>query len=412
MIDVEKTREQLITELAKFMKKIEELEALGADRRLAEEKLQRRTQELHERVKELNCLYGIARIVEEYGAAQDDILQRIAEFLPLAWLHSEAAAARITFNGRHYSSPNFRDGRQKQSAGILVDGEHRGTIEVTYSEDWPELDEGPFLEEERKLLEAVARELSLVIARWQYERDKQEIMDQLRHADRLSMVGQLAAAVAHEINEPLTNILGFAQLAIKFPGIPEQAAHDLQKIVATSLHVREVVRTLLMFSRKMPSKRIEVSLNEVVQEGLSFFQYRFAKESICLDLVLDNNLPTITADPGQLRQVMANLIVNAMQAMPDGGTLTIRTFQTEDHASVVVADTGTGMNAEVKAKIFIPFYTTKGSGKGTGLGLTVAHEIVTEHGGSIHVDSAFGQGTVITVQLPINTSAASRYAGL
>jgi len=234
----------------------------------------------------------------------------------------------------------------------------------------------------------------------------------LRHADRLSMVGQLAAAVAHEINEPLTNILGFAQLAIKFPGIPEQAAHDLQKIVATSLHVREVVRTLLMFSRKMPSKRIEVSLNEVVQEGLSFFQYRFAKESICLDLVLDNNLPTITADPGQLRQVMANLIVNAMQAMPDGGTLTIRTFQTEDHASVVVADTGTGMNAEVKAKIFIPFYTTKGSGKGTGLGLTVAHEIVTEHGGSIHVDSAFGQGTVITVQLPINTSAASRYAGL
>jgi signal transduction histidine kinase len=142
-------------------------------------------------------------------------------------------------------------------------------------------------------------------------------------------------------------------------------------------------------------------LNQLVEEGLHFFESRCVKEGIELVRSLSPDLPEIAADPSQLNQVLVNLIVNALQAMPTRGRLTIQTLAGKEHVSLIVEDTGIGMNEEVMKQIFTPFFTTKDVGQGTGLGLPVVHGIVTSHGGSIKVESKLNQGSRLEIQLPM-----------
>jgi signal transduction histidine kinase len=358
----------------------------------------------NERVKELTCLYGIAQAAERPGLSLQEILQRIVGFLPQAWQYPEIAFGRIILDGISYSTPGFQDSPQKQSATITVNGRNRGVVEVAYAEKKPKLDEGPFLKEERNLIDAVARQVALLIERREAEEEKSNLQNQLRHADRLATIGQLAAGVAHELNEPLGNILGFAQLAHKCPGLPRQAAKDIEQIVAASLHAREVIRKLLLTARQMPPRKTQVNLNQVVEDGLYLFETRCAKEGVEVVRSLSPNLPEITADPGQLNQVLVNLVVNSVQAMPEGGRLTVKTLARADCVSLIVEDTGVGMSEEVLRQIFIPFFTTKNVDQGTGLGLAVVHGIVTSHNGAITVESQVDRGTRFEVQFPLTAS--------
>ena len=356
---------------------------------------------LRERIKELTCLYGIAQLSAKPGISLEAIMQGIVELIPPAWFYPQIAAGRIILDGRSYTTTGFQEGKQRQTAEIVIGGEHRGRVEVTYLEERPELDEGPFLKEERSLIDAIAREAAIIIERRQAEEEKARLQDQLRHADRLATIGQLAAGVAHELNEPLGNALGFAQLAKKCPGLPQQAQDDVEKAVQASLSAREVIKKLMLFARRMPPKKTQVNLNQLVEEGLYFLESRCAKEGIEMVRSFSPNLPEITADPGQLTQVLVNLVVNAIQAMPEGGKLTVRTDAGDGYVSLKVEDTGLGMKGDVLRKIFMPFYTTKDVDKGTGLGLAVVHGIVTSHGGSINVDSKVGRGTSFEVKLPL-----------
>jgi len=360
--------------------------------------------DLRERVKELTCLYGIARLASKPEITLEGILRGIVELLPSAWLYPEIAIARIVMDGHSYSTPRFREGKWKQSADIVVHEEIRGRVEIFYAEERPELDEGPFMREERNLLDTVAKEVAIIIVRRQAEQEKLELQEQLRHADRLATIGQLSAGVAHELNEPLGNILGFAQLAKKCPGLPQQAELDIEKILTASLNAREVVKKLLIFARKLPPRKTKVNLNQLVEEGLHFFESRCAKEGIELAGSLSPDLPEILADPAQLNQVIVNLIINALQAMKTGDRLTIRTLAGEEHVSLMIEDTGIGMDEEVMKQIFTPFFTTKDVGQGTGLGLPVVHGIVTSHGGSIKIESKPNQGSRFEIQLPITGS--------
>jgi two-component system NtrC family sensor kinase len=357
--------------------------------------------ELRERVKEMTCLYGIAKLEEQEGISLERILQGIVEILPPAWLYPEIASARITLDGRIFKTPCFREGGEKQTAEIIVDGQQRGTIEVIYWEKKPELDEGPFLKEERNLINTVAREIALIIERKQSEREKEKLQDQLRHADRLATIGQLSAGVAHELNEPIGSILGFAQLIQKNPAMPDQAQKDIEKIMKASLHAREVIRKLMLFARQMPPQKTSVNLNQIIEEGLYFLESRCAKEGIKVVRQLAEDIPEVTADPAQMTQVLVNIVVNAIQAMPEGGQLTIQTETSGKFVLLIVEDTGMGMKEKEVKQIFLPFFSTKDVGKGTGLGLAVVHGIVTSHGGSIQVDSKVSEGTRFTIQLPI-----------
>jgi two-component system NtrC family sensor kinase len=358
---------------------------------------------VRERIKELTCLYGIAKLAARTDLSLDQILQRIAELLPPAWLYPEIASGKIRLNGHSYITPGFREGLYNQKSNIVVKGHKRGLVEVTYIEERPELDEGPFLKEERSLIDTIAKEVALIIERRQAEEEKISLQNQLMHADRLATIGQLAAGVAHELNEPLSNILGFTQLAKKIHKLPKQTAEDLEKIESASLHAREIVKKLVIFARQMPPKKTRVNLNQLVEEELYFFESRCAKEGIELVRLLAPKLPKIIADAGQLHQVLVNLVVNSIQAMPKGGKLTIQTTVEDGYISLIVEDTGIGMSEGVLRHLFVPFFTTKEVGEGTGLGLSVVHGIVSSHQGSIKVKSEVGKGTSFEIHLPIKT---------
>ena len=353
---------------------------------------------LGERIKELSCLYSISKVVEQPNTSLDNILQIVVDMLPHAWQYPEITSGRIIFNGEVYVSHEFHDGVHKQSSDIIIKGEKRGQVEVIYSKNVPEQFEGPFLKEERNLINAISKELALIIERRKNEEERTELQEQLRHADRLATIGQLAAGVAHELNEPLGNILGFAQLAKKNPEITEQIEDDVEKIEKASLHAREIVKKLLLFARQVPSQKKKVNINEIIENSIFFYEHRCQKEGISLERILSPDLPEIEGDPSQLSQAFVNMIVNSIQAMPDGGKLSIQTSFNEEYVYLFIEDNGIGMNEEVKNKIFLPFFTTKDISEGTGLGLPVVHGIVISHNGQINVFSEEGKGTIFEIK--------------
>ncbi|RKX30532.1 MAG: hypothetical protein DRP46_05240 [Candidatus Zixiibacteriota bacterium] len=363
---------------------------------------------LRERVKELTCLYGIAKVAARPGISMESILQNAVNLLPPGWLYPEFASARITLDDGVYVTDGFDQGIQRQSADIFADGLKRGVVEIVYRRKMPDLDEGPFLKEERELINAIANEIALIIERKEAEEEKSRLREQLRHADRLATIGQLAAGVAHELNEPLGSILGFSQLALKSDKIPAQTVQDIEKIENASLYAREIVRKLMIFARQAPPRKENVNLSNVVEEGLYFLASRCQKAGIELIRKLDPNLPDIVADRSQMYQVLVNLVVNAIQATPDGGEVSITTRQGDDYVALIVEDNGFGIEENVLKKIFMPFFTTKDVDEGTGLGLSVVHGIVTAHEGFVLVHSEVGHGSKFEVRLPIHTGGKSK----
>ena len=356
---------------------------------------------LKERVKELTCLYGIARVVEQTDLTLEEILREIVALIPPAWQYPEITRCKIILDGNSYTSPDFRESVYKQTADIIVNDQLRGSVKVVYTGKKPEMDEGPFLQEERSLINAITKDVAFYIERQQAEEEKLKLQEQLRHADRLATIGQLSAGIAHELNEPLGNILGFAQLIEKCQELPEQTGKDIKKIIAASLHAREIIKKLMIFSRQMSPNKSRININNVVNEGLYILEARCAKEGIELIRELADDVPEIIADQSQLIQVLVNLVVNAIQAISNEGKVIIKTFASEGHVVLAVEDSGIGMTDDVKNQIFIPFFTTKDIDQGTGLGLSVVHGIVTLHQGSIEVKSVKPQGSIFLIKLPV-----------
>ena len=384
--------------------KIESYEAVAETIGLAI--AQRRSQAaLRERVKELSCLYGIARVIESAGLNVGLVLERIASLLPPAWQYPDIAVSRIVFDGSIYGTTDPHEVIAQQSADIVVGGVRRGAVEVGYVKQVPHVFKGPFLEEEEHLIQAVAREIGDYVERCQAADERGRLEKQLHHAERLATIGQLVAGVAHEINEPLGSILGFAQLAQKGDDVPDATVRDLNKIIASCLQAREIVHKLKIFARQTPIERRWIAVSDVVDEALAFVHGRCVNQGIEVKRQEEGEPHRIEADPVQLKQVVVNLAVNAIQAMRDGGTLTIAIRGGDGVVIVEVADTGTGMSQHVLSQLFNPFFTTKDVGEGTGLGLSVVHGIVKAHGGEIYAESVVDEGSKFTVQLPVSASA-------
>ena len=360
---------------------------------------------LRERVKELTCLYGIARVAGRPGIQVEQFLAEVVELLPPGWQYPDVSEACVTLDGRSYPTAGFRSSPHRQTADIWINGVRRGEVQVAYVEQRPNADEGPFLKEERSLIDEVARHIGFAVEHWETEAEAGRLQGQLRHAERLATVGQLSAGVAHELNEPLAAILGFAELVKQSSGVAEQASHDIDRIIRAALHAREIIRKLMIFTRQIPTRKAECDLNHIATDGLYFLASRCAKEGISVTHELEDALPPVLADPSQMHQVLVNLVVNAIQAMPRGGTLTISTRSQAGKAFLRVTDTGIGMTPEVQRQLFVPFFSTKDVGQGTGLGLAVVHGIVTAHGGTIDVKSEVGRGSSFEICIP--THAAS-----
>ncbi|MHC5036790.1 MAG: ATP-binding protein [Planctomycetota bacterium] len=356
---------------------------------------------LRERLKELTCLYGMTKLMEKGHLSTPEILEGIVALLPPAWQYPEITSARIQLEGAVFATADYSSNGGSLRSQIIFHGKDTGFVEVGYGKAMPVLDEGPFLKEERSLIDAIATQIGLFLERRQAEEDKIFLQNQLRHADRLATIGQLAAGVAHELNEPLSNILGFAQLAQKGGDLPPEVTQDLQKIIEASLHSREIVKNLLQFGKPMPQKMVRVQLNSVVEDALYLFEGRCKKSGIRIERKLDPALPSVIADQVQMNQVLVNLLANAIPAMPKGGTLILETEGRPESVVLRVSDSGVGIEKGDLDRIFEPFFSTKKTMEGTGLGLSVVLDIVKAHGGAVRAESDVGKGSTFEVTLPL-----------
>jgi len=361
--------------------------------------------DLRERVKELACLYEVATAFVEYRGSLRECLQRIVAMLPRACRFPERTVASLRLDDLEAVSPGHdpADGTDDPqiTSALVIAGVNRGHIALRWSGGRSAADVEPFLAEERSLLDTVARQVGVFVESVEAEQKRSHMEAQLRHTDRLATIGQLAAGVAHELNEPLGNVLGFAQLALKVPDVPEQVRSDLGRIVQASLHGREIIRKLLVFARQAPASKQPTALNAVVEEAMFLLEAGCENGGIRFVRELAVDLPTVDADPVQVRQVVTNLVINAMQAITGAGVITVRTNVDREAIVLAVADTGSGMEPEVLRCVFDPFFTTKDVGQGTGLGLAVVQGIVTGHAGSIEVESNPGRGSEFRVRLPL-----------
>lgn len=355
---------------------------------------------LRERVKELTCLYAIAQILEASDSPVSDAIGKIVNLIPSAWQFPDAIAARIKIDEIECSSGDIANAIHRQEAPIRIDGKCRGAVEVGYVVDRPEFVEGAFLPEEQHLVSAIAREVAQFTQRRAAIEEKRRLAEQVRQADRLATIGQLAAGVAHEINEPLGGILGFAQLAKKAAGLPVSANNDLEKIIRSALHARTIVRKLMLFARQSPPSQAPIHLNAIAEESLTMIGARLTEHHVDVVRELDAADPVVFADAVQLHQLLVNLCVNGLQAMPNGGRLTVRTRGAGEFVMLEIEDSGAGIPPDIASRIFEPFFTTKEPEHGTGLGLSVVHGIVTSHGGTIEFASEPEKGTRFTVRLP------------
>lgn len=358
---------------------------------------------LQERIKELECLYAIAQLNIEKGNSHiDEVFYDVLTIIIKAWQFPQITQANITLDGNSFSTSDFNRGVDSQKADLIINEIKRGWIEVCYTQKKPVLYEGPFLAEERALINTVASELSASIERHESREEKKVLEQKLRHSDRLATLGELTAGIAHELNEPLGSILGFAQLIESDYPEDEALQNDISKIIKASLHAREVIRKLMVFSKYDEKNLTNVNINDIIRDGLYLIGNRCEKENIKLIKILSDEIPSITANAVQINQVVVNLIVNAIHAMPNGGNLILQTSLNNHNIHLVVQDNGNGISEDNINKIFDPFFTTKEIGTSTGLGLSVVHGIMESLNGSISVESYLDVGTRFDLSFPVN----------
>jgi signal transduction histidine kinase/uncharacterized protein YigA (DUF484 family) len=270
-----------------------------------------------------------------------------------------------------------------------------------------------------QLLELLAPQLSVWIRNARLYQELQERIKAQRRAEghlvrsaRLAAVGEMAAGIAHELNNPLTAVSGFVELLLD--ELPEESPYrsELELVLQEARRARGVVRRLLDFSRQSENRRSMTDINALCRDVLSLVAHQARTTQVEVICEYSQNLPSICVDANQIKQVLLNLLHNAIQAMPQGGRLTLKTahqvknelYDSQAGVSISVADTGEGIPAENLDRIFEPFFTTRPPGTGTGLGLSVSYGIVNDHGGVIEVESQLNKGSRLTVFLPLNDS--------
>ncbi len=239
------------------------------------------------------------------------------------------------------------------------------------------------------------------------EERERKLQQELQLASRLATVGEMAAGIAHEINNPLTGVIGFAQLLTK-KDIPDDIRKDVEIIHEGAQRVASITRRLLTFARRQGQELAHININDVIETTLAMRAYKMESSNIKVTTELDPELPWTIADASQLQQVFLNIILNAETEMittHSGGNLLIKTERIDDTIRVSIKDDGRGIAKKNLEKIFDPFFTTREVGDGVGLGLSVCHGIVTGHGGKIYAESKLGKGTTCIVELPIVTKA-------
>jgi len=356
---------------------------------------------LRQRVKELSLLHRVSRVLQTNGPIHRALLEEVVALVPGAWFHPELCAARIVWGTLEANTPGF-----KQTPWTLsADFGPGGLVEVVYLEPPADAGDDCFLPEERELIRSLADLLGSNFGRARLE-------EQLRQSQKMQAIGLLAGGVAHDFNNVLTVILSYAMLAAEQLEPADPLTATFREIRSAGERAATLTRQLLAFSRKQVLDLRVTDVNRVIS-GLDKMLLRLVGEGVLVSRVAPSTVGRVLVDRGQLEQVIVNLVVNARDAMPEGGSLTLETANAEldekyaaEHHGVVagsyvmlaVSDSGVGMDPDTCARMFEPFFTTKSNG--TGLGLATVWGIVTQSGGHVSVYSELGLGTTFKVYLP------------
>ncbi len=396
MKDADKTREHLKNELAELRRRIADLEASETERKQAEKAL-RLQSEIAVNMAEGVYLVGLDDVVIRYANPK---FEEMFGYEPGEIVGKHASI----INAPTDKSP---EERAKEIMEVIYrTGKWHGEVNNIKKDGTPfwcyanvSVFEHP---EYGKVLVAVHTDIT---ERKQAEEREKRLQQELYLSSRLAAIGQLAAGVAHEINNPLTGIMGYSERLLRKPA-DEKTKKGLEIIHSSSLRAAKIVQNLLTFARRHQPKKEYADINEIVKEALELRAYELKASNIEAALVLASDLPQIMGDFHQLQEVFLNLILNAEQAMTEahrGGKLIIKTKQLKNHVRISFADDGPGIPHQILDKLFDPFFSTREEKGGTGLGLSICHGIITEHEGKIYAKSKLGKGTTFFVELPMVT---------
>lgn len=355
--------------------------------------------DLKERIKELTCLYEVSSIIvnNDYNEL-DKTLYSIVLSLRRALQFDQDTIVEVQAGRIHLISSSLPQASATIKSTIKVFNEPKGYIKIHYPT--PKYSEDDFLEEETILLKTVAVNVGDLMERVSIRENEAIVKRKMEHADRLSILGEITAGIAHELNTPLANILGFAEL-LKEKDISDiQTKKDLEKIINSAIFSREVVKKLMFFSCEMPQNMMEVDIVPVIEDAMNLLDPTFKKNEVRYKVHLPNQKIFLRADTIQLTQVIFNLILNAIYFSPRNGLIKLALEEGQNKIVLKISDEGPGIKPENVSKAFQPFYTTKGVGDGSGLGLSVVHGIIRAHGGTIDYQNNEPTGAMFIITFP------------
>lgn len=355
-------------------------------------------EKLQERIKELTCLYEISTLVGKQELEFDKVVREITGCVRKAWRFPKVATVEIKLESGDFKSSEVPENSIFQVSDIHALGKKMGTLKVHYPS--PSFTKEHFLKEEQTLLHKIANEIGILIEK-ERKREQEELLQRsIERNDRLTILGEITAGIAHELNTPLGNILGFAELIAQKTRV-EQVKEDSNKIIEAAIFSREVVKKLMFFACEMPQQMEIKPFPSVVTGALKLLGPSFNKAGVSYSFVGEDEEIEFQFDSIQLTQVLFNILINGIYVSEPGTHIAIRLYKEKGKGILEIADEGPGILDENKQRIFEPFYSTKPVGEGSGLGLSVVHGIVKGHRGEITCFDNKPKGTIFQIILPL-----------
>ncbi len=369
---------------------------MGEKRDFAIEEL---SNNLNERVKELECLYAIAQISEKFRGDTSVCLAKIVEQIPTGFQFPEITQAYLAID-----DISFGESVQSTSSihvSLKLSDGREGNLLVGYSVDNQSGEELTFLLEEEALLRQIAHEITQILEFEINEKNAIQLREKLRFNDRLNALSEITGGIAHELNTPLNNILGYGELLLKGEN-DAQRRSDLNRVLKSAAHAREIVKKLMFFSCDLPENYALNDINTVVKDSLDMLRIQLHDRAIRLRLNLDPTIPKLRLDVFQFTQVIFNIVRNAIQAMQKNGELTISTDFRNNEIRLSIQDNGCGMDELEISNLYKPFVSGRKGKSNMGIGLSVTQGIVQAHGGRLEVESKPNLGSTFAIIFPVN----------
>lgn len=356
-------------------------------------------EKLKERVKELTCLYKISKIISESNCIDKKVLKKIIVTTKKAWRFSDDAVVELQIQDRNFTTGEITPSNIYQISYITIEETSLSFIKVYYPEK--KYTKNSFLEDEQKLLDIIAFEIGNYITKFQKLEKEILLRKSSERNNRLSILGEITAGVAHELNTPLGNILGYAEIIKDQTNNPEITA-DIATIINLAAYSKGIANKLVFFACEMPQQLQQNDIKEIVNFTTLFLRQNFLKKEIKSNVIFKNETITAKVDSVQITQVLFNLLINAIYASPQKSTVTTTVDSDTQNILISIQDEGHGIPENIKHKIFEPFFTTKPLKDGSGFGLSVVNGIVKNHNGEITIKDNYPTGTIFNIKIPLN----------